>query len=60
MIPDQVIWCTARALMALCCDDDRVIDRAQEHLRDGNIEKYVAWMRVAGALDQLRAAEAAA
>lgn len=60
MIPDQVIWCTARALMALCCDDERVIGRAQEHLRDGNIEKYVAWMRVLGALDSLRAAEATA
>jgi hypothetical protein len=60
MIPDQVIWCTARALMALCCDDERVIGRAQEHLRNGNIEKYVAWMRVLGALDKLRAIEATA
>jgi hypothetical protein len=55
-----VIWSTARALIALCCDDERVLGRAQEHLRDGNIEKYVAWMRVLGALDTLRAAEAAA
>jgi hypothetical protein len=58
MISDQVIWCTARALIGLCCDDERVLGRAQEHLRDGNIEKYVAWMRVLGALAKLRAAEA--
>ena len=60
MISDQVIWCTARALMALCCDGERVMRLAQEHLRDGNIEKYVAWMRVAGALGKLRASEATA
>jgi hypothetical protein len=60
MISDQVIWCTARALMALCCDDERVMNRAQEHLREGNIEKYAAWMRVLRALGKLRAAETAA
>jgi hypothetical protein len=59
MISDQVVWCTARALMALCCDDERVICRAQEHLRSGNIEKYAAWMRVLSALGKLRAAESA-
>jgi hypothetical protein len=59
MISDQVIWCTARALMALCCDDERVTNRAQEHLREGNVEKYAAWMRVLGALGKLRAAESA-
>jgi hypothetical protein len=60
VISDEVIWCTARALMVLCCDDERVIGRAKEHLRDGNIEKYAAWMRVLGALGKLRAAETAA
>jgi hypothetical protein len=60
MVSDQVIWCTARALMALCCDDERVIDRAYEHLRNGDIEKYAAWMRVLGALGKLRAPESAA
>jgi hypothetical protein len=60
MIPDRVIWCTARALNALCCDDERVLGRANAHLRDGNLEKYVDWMRVLSALGELRAAEATA
>jgi hypothetical protein len=60
MIPDRAIWCTARALDALCCDDERVLGRANAHLRDGNIEKYVEWMRVLSALSELRAAAAVA
>jgi len=60
MMPDRAIQCTARALIALCCDDDRVLGRANAHLRDGNIEKYVEWMRVLSALSDLREAEAAA
>ncbi len=60
MIPDRAVWCTARALMALSCDDERVIGRAHAHLRDGNIEKYVAWMRVLGAMSKLRASDAMA
>ena len=55
MVPDRAIWCTARALIALCCDDDRVIGRANAHLREGNIEKYIEWMRVLSALSELRA-----
>jgi len=57
MIPDRAIWCTARALAALRCDDARVLGRADAYLRDGNIVKYVEWMRVLSALNQLRAAE---
>ena len=56
MVPDRAIWCTARALVALRCDDARVLGRANAHLRDGNIEKYLAWMRVLNALSELRAA----
>jgi hypothetical protein len=58
MVPDRAIWCTARALVALSCDDERVLGRANAYLRDGNIEKYVEWMRVLSALDELRADEA--
>jgi hypothetical protein len=54
MIPDQAVWCTARALVALSCDDDRVLRRAHAHLSDGNLEKYVAWMRVLCAVNALR------
>jgi hypothetical protein len=54
MIPDRAVWCTARAVLALSCDDERVLGRAQAHLSNGNIEKYVAWMRVLGAVNQLR------
>ena len=57
MVPDRAIWCTARALAALRCEDDRVLGRANAHLRDGNLEKYVEWMRVLSALTELRAAE---
>jgi hypothetical protein len=57
MIPDRAIWCTARALVELRCDNDRVLGRANAHLRDGKIEKYVEWMRVLRALNQLRAAD---
>jgi len=57
MVPDRAIWCTARALAALSCDDERVLGRANAHLREGNIEKYVEWMRVLSALNQVRAAE---
>jgi hypothetical protein len=60
MIPDQAIWCTARALNALSCDDERVLGRANAYLRDGNLEKYLEWMRVLSALSDLREAEAAA
>jgi hypothetical protein len=56
MIPDRAIWCTARALVALRCENDRVLGRANAHLREGNLEKYVEWMRVLSALNQLRAA----
>ena len=56
MIPDRAIWCTARALAALSCNDERVLGRANAHLRDGNIEKYIEWMRVLSALSELRAA----
>ena len=56
MVPDRAIWCTARALVALRCDDERVLGRANAHLRDGNVEKYLAWMRVLSALNELRAA----
>jgi hypothetical protein len=55
MIPDRAIWCTARALVALCCDDELVLGRANEHLREGNIDKYADWMRVLSALSALRA-----
>lgn len=55
MIPDRAIWCTARALIALRCDDERVLGRANAHLRNGNIEKYVEWMRVLSVLGELRA-----
>jgi hypothetical protein len=58
MIPDRAIWCTARALAALCCDDQRVLGRAHAHLREGNIDKYIEWMRVLKALNDVRAAEA--
>jgi hypothetical protein len=57
MVPDRAIWCTARALAALCCDDERVLGRANAHLREGNVEKYIEWMRVLSALGELRAAE---
>jgi|KBSMisStandDraft_5_1062788.scaffolds.fasta_scaffold398433_3 hypothetical protein len=57
MVPDRAIWCTARALAALRCEDERVLDRANAHLRDGNIEKYIEWMRVLSALNELRGAE---
>lgn len=57
MVPDRAIWCTARALAALHCNDTRVVGRANAYLRDGNIEKYVEWMRVLSALNQLRIAE---
>ena len=60
MIPDRAIWCTAHAVVALCCDDERVIRRANAHLREGNIEKYVAWMRVLGAVSKLRESDATA
>ncbi len=60
MLPDRAIWCTSRALIALCCDDERVIGRANAYLRDGNIEKYIEWMRVLSALSDLRKAEAVA
>lgn len=60
MIPDRAIWCTARALVALSCDDERVLGRANAHLREGNIDKYIEWMRVLKALNALRAAETAA
>lgn len=53
MLPDRAILCTARALIALCCDDERVIGRANAYLRDGNIEKYIEWMRVLSALSDL-------
>jgi hypothetical protein len=56
MIPDRAIWCTARALVALRCENDRVLGRANAHLREGNLEKYVEWMRVLSALNELRAA----
>jgi hypothetical protein len=57
MVPDRAIWCTARALIALRCDDERVLGRANSHLRDGNIEKYIEWMRVLRAVSELREAE---
>jgi hypothetical protein len=60
MIPDRAIWCTARALAALSCNNERVLGRANAHLRDGNIEKYLEWMRVLSALNELRATDAAA
>ncbi len=60
MIPDHAIWCTARALNALSCDDERVLGRANAHLRNGNLEKYIDWMRVLSALGELREAEATA
>jgi hypothetical protein len=60
MIPDRAIWCTARALIALSCDDERVLGRANAHLREGNIDKYIEWMRVLKALNALRTAEATA
>jgi hypothetical protein len=60
MLPDRAIWCTARALIALCCDDERIIGRANAYLRDGNIEKYIEWMRVLSALSDLRETEATA
>jgi hypothetical protein len=60
MVPDRAIWCTARALAALSCEDERVLGRANAHLRDGNIVKYIDWMRVLRALNELRAAEATA
>ena len=58
MIPERAIWCTARALIALACDDERVIGRANAYLREGNIEQYVTWMRVLSAVGELRAATA--
>jgi hypothetical protein len=60
MVPDRAIWCTARALIALSCDEERVLGRANAHLREGNIEKYVEWMRVLSALSELRGAEVTA
>jgi hypothetical protein len=57
MVPDRAIWCTARALVALRCDNERVLGRANAHLRDGNVEKYVEWMRVLKAVNQLRTRE---
>jgi len=60
MIPDRAIWCTAHALAAMSCNNERVLGRANAHLRDGNIEKYIEWMRVLSALNQLRAASATA
>ena len=60
MLPDRAIWCTARALIALSCEDERVLDRANAYLREGNIEKYVEWMRVLSALNDLREGETAA
>jgi hypothetical protein len=54
MVTEKAIWCTARALVALSCDNERVLRRAHADLGSGNLEKYFVWMRVLGALNTLR------